>query len=171
MAEAQDGLIGEFERARRQLLETVAGVSEEQFKRRPELQPGELPDADPDAELPPGWCIAEVLAHLLASHRLQARRIEALAGGHHTITGEAEAAGLEEAARRGRAAPVPQLIHGLLAVFREIEKLLQGPAGAAQEGDIPALMRHEVIQVERAHTRRIEAIKALLGAGRASQTG
>ena len=95
--------------SRERLLEAIRGVTEEQFKRRP-------------AE--GGWCIAEVLAHQLASEKLRAERVRlALRQDGIEIT-PSDPEAHEAQARAGRIAPVPQLIHGLLAARREIEGLL-----------------------------------------------
>jgi hypothetical protein len=96
------------------LFALLAGVTEEQFKRRPA--------ATADDPLP--WSIAEVLSHLLAGERLWCGRLKlALAEDGANITPSPPEAH-EDDARAGRAAAVPQLIHGLLGVRREIEMLL-----------------------------------------------
>jgi uncharacterized damage-inducible protein DinB len=100
--------------ARERLLRAIAGVTEEQFKRRPE----------PTADDPQPWCIAEVLAHLLADEREWAERI-ALGLREDGAHVESRGPGVNlEQARIGRQVPVPQLIHGLLACQRELRRLI-----------------------------------------------
>ena len=151
---------------RARLLETISGVSEEQFKKRP---------AAPPDESAPNWCIAEVLAHLLQQERLRASRIAlALQRDGIEITPSPDEAHYE-AARAGRASPVPQLIHGLLASRREIERLL-ADASTLEGGldrttlhprlgaqSIAWILRAKVIDHEAEHIAQIEAIKTALG--------
>jgi hypothetical protein len=156
---------------RQRLLTAISGVSEEHFKKRPSVAEG---DAGP------AWCIAEVLAHLLQQERLRASRI-ALAleqdGVEITPSSDEER---YEAARAGRGAPVPQLIHGLLASRREIERLLEQaeslPGGLERATQHPRLerqtvgwiVRDKVMAHEAEHVAQIEAIKAALAEQRAS---
>ena len=165
MSAANDGLNAALAAGRERLLQSLSGVSEEQFKRRPPA---------PDGEAGPNWCIAEVLAHLLQQERLRTERI-ALALEHDGLeitpsTGEAH----YEAARAGRGSPVPQLIHGLLASRREIERLLDQAMsfeGGLERATIhPRLgrqtvawiLREKVIAHEAEHVAQIEAIKQAL---------
>jgi hypothetical protein len=150
---------------RERLLETIAGVGEEQFKKRP-------PSLDETSG--PNWCIAEVLAHLLQQERLRASRVAlALRQDGIVITPGTDEEHYE-AARAGRASPVPQLIHGLLASRREIERLLDEAAeldgGLDRTTTHPHLgpqsvawiLRAKVIDHEAEHIAQIEAIKAAL---------
>jgi len=146
--------------SREHLLAVVAGVSEEQFKRRP------MPDAEAKAG---EWSIAEVLAHLLASDQRAGLRVEAsLAGETPPVSGPSEEERTAEA-RLGRTVPVPQIIHGLLAARRRLERALT----ESQAGEVPetvlGLLREDVIEHEAAHTAQIEAVKAALGAARATR--
>jgi hypothetical protein len=147
--------------AREQLLAAIAGVTEEQLKRRP------APGSGGEAE----WCIAEVLAHLLYSERMQAERIDAaIRQDGATITPPAPDAGIE-AARAGRISPVPQLIHGLLAVRRQIETSLDGTdlaSGILQRGinhplqgrqTIEYMLQERVLAHELEHIAQIESLK------------
>jgi hypothetical protein len=165
MAESIEGLRNDLRSGRERLLGVVAGVSEEQFKRRPAPSPGSEG---------PNWCIAEVLAHLLQQEGLQAKRIAAaLQHDGAQITPSSEETHYE-AARAGRGAPVPQLIHGLLGSRREIERLLERAAsidgGLERSVAHPQLgrqtvgwiLREKVIDHEEEHTQQIEAIKAAL---------
>jgi hypothetical protein len=118
MSSDVEALKADLASGRERLLQSIAGVSEEQFKKRP-------PAAGTDG---PNWCIAEVLAHLLQQERLRADRIAlALDQDGVTIVPSADEVHYE-AARAGRGAPVPQLIHGLLASRRELERLLDRTA-------------------------------------------
>jgi hypothetical protein len=161
---------------RAQLLACIAGVSEEHFKKRP--------PSPPDAS-GPNWCIAEVLAHLLQQERLRAARIAlALQQDGIEITPSPEEEHYE-AARAGRAAPVPQLIHGLLASRRQVERLLDEAStlkgGLQRTTTHPRLgpqtvawvLQAKVIDHEAEHIAQIEAIKAALtvmGLHRGEQT-
>jgi hypothetical protein len=149
---------------RERLLATIAGVSEEQFKRRPQATAGE-----------PNWSIAEILSHLLYSERLWATGL-ALALTQNAVkiqAGSLEAR--EEDARRGRMAPVPQLVHGLLASRRQIELLLD-QAEALEDGldryvlhpgdgryTVEWMVREKVIASEAAYVERIEALRDVMG--------
>jgi hypothetical protein len=150
---------------RQQLLDTISGVSEEQFKKRPSVT---------EADAGPNWCIAEVLAHLLKQEGLRASRIAAaiVRDGAPVTPGTDEEH--YEAARAGRASPVPQLIHGLLASRREVERLLD--EAAAIDGGLERYTTHpqhgaqsiawilqvKVIDHESEHIAQIESIKAAL---------
>ena len=151
---------------RQRLLEAIAGVSEEQFKKRPPAL-GDVAS--------PGWCIAEVLAHLLQQERLRASRVGLALqqDGVVIIPGTDEEH--YEAARAGRASPVPQLIHGLLASRREVERLLD--RAEAEDGlerrtmhprlgpqSIAWILRTKVVEHEAEHIAQIEAVKAALAA-------
>jgi hypothetical protein len=151
---------------RARLLQTIAGVTEQQFKQRPPPSP-----ADPQP-----WCIAEVLSHLLDAERRTTSAIAlALEQDGATYTRWEEAERIERA-RAGRLAPVPQLIHGLLASRREIERLLDRltatPDGLAlhvadtQRGllTIETLLRTDVIDHEATHVIQIEALRHAVGA-------
>jgi uncharacterized damage-inducible protein DinB len=165
MPDNLESLRRDLHAGRERLLAVVAGVTEEQFKRRP--------PAEPDAT-GPVWSIAEVLAHLLQQERLRAERI-AMALDHEGAkvvpsTDEEH----YEAARAGRASPVPQLIHGLLASRREIERLLE-QAVSQEDGleravlhpqlgrqTVAWIIREKVIAHEEEHAQQIEAIKVAL---------
>ncbi|HEU0072853.1 MAG TPA: DinB family protein [Dehalococcoidia bacterium] len=165
MSAEVDELRRSLTEVRQRLLETIAGVSEEQFKKRPPA---------PAGATGPNWCIAEVLAHLLQQERLRASRISlALQQDGIVITPGTDEEHYE-AARSGRASPVPQLIHGLLASRREVESLLDEASGI--EGglerktthpvlgaqSIAWILRTKVIDHEAEHVAQIETIKAAL---------
>jgi hypothetical protein len=161
---AFDELRGELTASRERLLSAIAGVSEEQFKRRPV--------AEEDGQ---NWSIAEILAHLLYSERLWGTGI-ALALSQDGITVQAGA--LEpgdEDARRGRMSPVPQLVHGLLASRRQVELLL-GQAASLPDGlqryvlhpddgrlTVERMVRERVVAHERECVARIEALRDAMG--------
>ena len=151
---------------RQRLFAAISGVGEDQFKRRPPKN---------GADEPP-WSIAEVLAHLLHAERIRADRLRAALDEDgvavEAVAPEASAA----AARAGRAAPVPQLVHGLLASRRAIELLLEA-AEAVQGGldravihprlgrqTIEAMVRTFVVDHEAEHAAQIEALRASVAA-------
>lgn len=166
MSEPED-LRRSLDAVRARLLETISGVSEEQFKKRPPTH---------DASDGPNWCIAEVLAHLLQQEKLRAERIRfALQQDGVVITPAGEEMHYE-AARAGRAAPVPQLIHGLLASGREVKRLLD-QAGSIERGldrttthprlgpqSVRWILKAKIVDHEAEHVAQIEAIKAALAA-------
>jgi uncharacterized damage-inducible protein DinB len=159
-----DDLRSDLATGRERLLAAISGVSEEQFKRRPA--------AGNDTA---NWSIAEILSHLLYSERLWGTGI-ALAltqDGVKVQAGALEAR--EEDARRGRMAPVPQLVHGLLASRRQVELLLDqaealdsGLQRYVQHPDagrltVEWLVRAKVIAGEAEYVRRIEALRDEMG--------
>jgi len=152
---------------RARLLEAISGVSEEQFKKRPPAP------VDSDG---PNWCIAEVLAHLLQQERLRASRIAMAMQQDGAIVTPSSEGEHYQAARAGRASPVPQLIHGLLASRREVERLLD-EASTIKEAlrrttrhpqlgpqSVAWILRQKIIDHEAEHVAQIEAIKAALAA-------
>jgi uncharacterized damage-inducible protein DinB len=146
--------------ARERLLSTIAGVSEEQFKRRPPA------DA---AAIAGDWSIAEVLAHLLAVEQRRCGRLEALLAGTDESPPPLTDEQREAEARQGRAVPVPQIIHGLLAARRRVERaLIESPAASGTDqprhGDAIAALLRDLVEHESAHTAQIEAVKASLPA-------
>ncbi len=151
--------------SRESLLQAISGVSEQQFKRRPESTPE---DNQP-------WCIAEVLTHLLLDEQVWTARIAiALASdGAEVLPTDRE----EQSAnvRAGRLAPVPQIIHGLLAARRDLDKLLaqveQRDGGLGLSVHQPERgvltidwMVRKVIGHETEHVSHIEAIKESMAA-------
>ena len=156
--------------SRERLFAVLAGVSEEQFKRRP---PVYAVSAAGD------WSIAEVLAHLLAAEQRLCARLEAQLAGEAPPPGAVTDGERHAEARLGRTVPVPQIIHGLLAARRRLEGALSAiearwtaPAEPAQPKRPPyvapdaiaALLQHEAIAHEQEHTAQIEAVKAVLPA-------
>jgi uncharacterized damage-inducible protein DinB len=162
-SEDRQHLLAALRASRERLLGVVAGVSEEQFKRRPAVE----------AEVTAGdWSIAEVLAHLLASEQRRCARLEALLRGESSPDPEVSDEERNTEARQGRAVPVPQVIHGLLAARRRLERTLgvEDDAITARGPDLPPgvidLVRADVIAHEEEHRRQIEAVKQALGAAR-----
>lgn len=145
--------------SRARLLETISGVTEEQFKRRP---------------VEGGRCIAELLALQLVSEKLRAERIRMALGQDGVAVEPSDPEAQAQVARAGRIAPVPQLIHGLLAARRELERLLDD--AAAVEGGlqravvhprggrqtVASLFSRQVAAQEHAFIDEIEALKALV---------
>ena len=118
------------------------------------------------------WSIAEVLAHLLQQERLRAERIATALRQDGVVVVPSGAEARREGARAGRVAPVPQLIHGLLASRRQIEKLLD-EAEAVRSGldravvhpvrgreTVASMLRKQVIEHEQEHVAQIEKLKA-----------
>ncbi len=157
-------LSNDLESGRGGLLLAISGVTEEQFKRRPEPDP-----KDEQA----GWSIAEILAHLLASERLWAQRIRLALKDDGCVITPSDPGEQVQQARTGRSAPVPQLIHGMVAVRREVEGLL-AEAGSI-EGGLERSVVHpihgsqrtawmfaeKIIAHEAEHLRQIEALKTI----------
>jgi hypothetical protein len=100
--------------AQESLTRALAGITEEQFKRRPPATP----------EDPTPWSIAELLAHLLTIERTWYERVaQGLVDDGSEITPSPPEAH-EEGAKIGRSVPVPTLIHGLLGARRVTLNLL-----------------------------------------------
>ena len=162
MSESVDALLREMRASRERLLSVVAGVSEEQFKRRPPAE----------AEATAGrWSIAETLAHLFGAEQRACVRVEALLAGEYAAPFLIGEEARDEEARQGRAVPVPQIIHGLLASRRRLERALAGAApgdeaastgGGTVAAEVAAAVREDVIEHELEHVAQIEAIKAVL---------
>ena len=150
---------------RERLMRAIQGVSEEQFKRRPAAPEGE----------PPAWSVAEVLAHLLSQEPLRAERIAVALLQDGTRIRPSLPEVHEQAARAGRVAAVPQLIHGLLAARRQTEKLL-GAIEADERGldravvhpengrqTVRWLLAEKIIAHEREHVAQIETLRSAMG--------
>jgi uncharacterized damage-inducible protein DinB len=148
-------LVRGLQNSRQRLLAVVAGVSEEQFKRRPPQD---------DAAEAPAWSIAEVLAHLLATEQRATARAEALLSGDPDAGAPESSFDRDAEARLGRTVPVPQIIHGLLAARRRLELSLSAPATLPDA--VTALVREDVIEHEAEHAGQIEAIRSRLGTTR-----
>jgi hypothetical protein len=154
----------DLDSVRRRLFAAITGVGEEQFKRR-----GPKTGAD---DTP--WSIAEILAHLLSSERGQAVRLRLALDDDGAVVEPVPADKRAEAARAGRMAPVPQLVHGLLASRREIEALLDEatstPGGLDRAVVHPNLGRLTIEQIvaqyvvghEAEHVDQIEALKTVV---------
>lgn len=153
--------------AQERLTRALAGVTEEQFKRRPPATPDD----------PSPWCFAEVLAHVLHIERLWVERI-ALALSEEGATIRPSPPEAHEAmARRGRQVPVPLLIHGLLGARHEALKLLdraQTPDGGLRANALwhPRLeerldlgwMFEKIAAHQEEHAGQIEELRQTVGA-------
>jgi uncharacterized damage-inducible protein DinB len=158
-------LTSDLAAARARLLAAIAGVSEEQFKRRPPRRDGEDPP----------WSIAEVLAHLLATSRIWAERVELALDRDGAPVTPTDPAAQAEQTRAGRTAPVPQLIHGLLANERQFRRLIER-AGRENGLDraiehprhgrlsVAAMLRRYAIDHEVEHATQIEALRTAVAA-------
>jgi hypothetical protein len=149
---------------RERLLRVIAGVSEEQFRRRPNTA-GATAD---------GWSIAEVLAHLLSQEKLRTGRIAIALENDGAIIDPSPPEMHQKDARAGRSAPVPQLIDGLLASRRDVEGLLERAVKAERGLDrgveqplrgretIAYVIQAKIIEHEAEHTDQIERNKQTL---------
>lgn len=104
------GLTAALERSRAALMEAIAGLDEEGFRRRQAARE---------------WNPAEVLAHLLAhEQRMLVLVRRALTEDNPSVQSRGEAQQIEEA-KAAQRMPVPQILHGLLAQRRETLQLLE----------------------------------------------
>jgi hypothetical protein len=161
-----DALLVELRAGRERLLAVVAGVGEEQFKRRPTLPLSPSTERGQAEGSAGDWSIAEVLAHLLAAEQRRCVRIEAMLRGEELAPIRLTEDERNAEARQGRTAPVPQVIHGLLAARRRLERALS-EADAGPTEDVARLVRDQVIAHEDEHRAQIEAVKQVLGAAKA----
>ena len=109
-----DGLKQDLATTRERLMAAIAGVSEQQFKKRPAATP----------EDPEPWCIAELLAHILDFEQLWMARIAQALDRPESAVEPSDDATHQATARAGRLAPVPQLVHGLVAARRGLDQLV-----------------------------------------------
>jgi hypothetical protein len=163
---ADGGLMAELAGARERLLRAIQGVSEQQLKRRPEGGLGEE-----------AWSMTEVLGHLLASHNLWAGRLRLALTEDGAEVEPSPPEAHERGARSGRSAPVPQLIHGLLASRREIEMLHAAieskPGGLARSVSHPVrgrltcewILREKVVAHEAEHAAQLKRLRELTELG------
>jgi uncharacterized damage-inducible protein DinB len=159
----RDELQHRLEASRRRLLAVIAGVTEEQFKRRPA----------PTSEDPEPWSIAENLAHLLWTERLWAGRMALVLRENEPVITPSRPESHKEEAAAGRRVPVPQLIHGLLASRREAQKSLgtMDDGGLTRTAWHPRLgenltiewMAQKIIDHEIDHCLQIEDLRSRLG--------
>ena len=160
-----DELKQRLQASRERLLTAIAGVTEEQFKRRPE-----------PSESDTRWSIAETLAHLLAAERLWSTRIEAAFEADNTPVTASQPDWNDEQSKLGRFAPVPQLVHGLLASQRQMQLLIERASntpGALERGVMHStrgrltvremLDRFGIVVIDE-HAARIEALRVIVGA-------
>jgi hypothetical protein len=151
--------------SRQRLLQTLSGVSEAQFKQRPQSNPGETAV----------WSIAEVLSYLLAADRVSNQNIALALADDGAPAATPDSIDADALARVGRIAPVPQLIHGLLAARRELELLLDKASDLADGGDRSVtgqngeqrsivVLADEVLSRERERVGQIESLRERVGA-------
>jgi DinB superfamily len=163
MASGANLLQVDLKAGRERLLSVIAGLSEEQLKRRPET-PATADD----------WSIAELLAHLLSQEKLRAGRIAIALEDDGAVIAPSPSEMHVQDARAGRSVPVPQLIDGLLASRREVEKLPERAArteGGLDRGvehpprgreTVAYLIKAKIIEHEAEHTDQIERIQHAL---------
>jgi uncharacterized damage-inducible protein DinB len=163
MASDATQLQSDLKAGRERLLSVIAGLSEEQFRRRPKTP------ATAD-----GWSIAEILAHLLSQEKLRAGRIATALEDDGAVIAPSPPEMHEQDARAGRSTSVPQLIDGLLASRREVETLLERVSktegGLARGVEHPQrgretiayLIEAKIIEHETEHTDQIERVRQTL---------
>jgi len=154
--------------SRARLFEAISGVTEEQFKRRP----------NGDQEGEDSWSISEVLAHLLASERLAGERIVLALDSDGSLIAPLSPETKNEASLAGRRSPIPQIVHGLLASRREVERQARR-AAQAEDGfergvthpvhgpqSVDSILATKVIAHETRHTEQIERLRIEFGIAR-----
>jgi hypothetical protein len=160
------GLRERLDVAQERLFHALSGVTEEQFKRRP-------PATEQD---PHPWSIAEVLAHMLWADRLWSSRINQALQGSAVEIEPSDPEEHESAARAGRVAPVPQMVHGLLGARREVDKLIEqgealGPTWRERglwhprttERLTVAWMLDKIASHHEEHCEHVEALREVIG--------
>jgi hypothetical protein len=164
MATDAHQLHSDLKAGRERLLSVIAGLSEEQFRRRPKTAGAAADD----------WSIAEILAHLLSQEKLRAGRIAIALEDDGAVIAPSPPEMHEQDARAGRSIPVPQLIDGLLASRREVETLLERVSkteGGLARGvehtqrgreTIAYLIETKIIEHETEHTDQIERVRQTL---------
>jgi uncharacterized damage-inducible protein DinB len=142
-----------LERSRAALMEAIAGMDEESFRRR---------------TLSGEWCAAEALAHLLAhEQRILFLIRTALTEDNPEVQSRGEQAHVD-GAKAAQRMLVPQIVHGLLAQRRETLQLLASlsPEQLARtlqhsrlgEMSVRALLR-KVVDHETEHAAQIASIR------------
>jgi len=153
-------LTAQLKSSRKQLFQAIQGFTEEEFHARPNQE---------------SWCASEVLMHLLASEQRMrdcVRGALGQAGGAPSALSEGER---QAEAEVGRQAPVPQLVHGLLASRRETSILIESlraeelsrPASHPDLGTVGVgRVLQRIAEHEREHSEQIERIRRRLEVGR-----
>jgi len=100
-----------LETSRQTLMDAISGLDEEGFKVRPDTSE---------------WSAAEVLAHLLATERTFTQQAQAAPSQERFTIAPVTEDERQEQARLAQRAPVPQILHGLLAQRRDTMRLLKG---------------------------------------------
>jgi hypothetical protein len=164
MASDAHQLQSDLKAGRERLLSVIAGLSEEQFRRRPQTEGAAADD----------WSIAEILAHLLSQEKLRAGRIAIALEDDGALIAPSPPEMHDRDARAGGSAPISQLIDGLSASRQEVERLLERASrmdgGLARGVEHPQrgretiayLLETKIIEHETEHTDQIEQIKRTL---------
>ena len=85
-----------------------------------------LDDTALRARAAPGeWTTAEVLAHLLTTERNSLERARTVLTQDNPLVAWIPDEELEQQARSAQRMPVPQIVHGLLAQRRDVQRLLE----------------------------------------------
>jgi uncharacterized damage-inducible protein DinB len=100
-----------LEASRQALMDAISTLDEEGFKARPDTSQ---------------WSAAEVLAHLLAAERISTQHAQAALSQQRVTIAPVTEDERQEQARLAQRAPVPQILHGLLAQRRDTLRLLEG---------------------------------------------
>jgi uncharacterized damage-inducible protein DinB len=161
MASDAHRLQSDLKAGRERLLSVIAGLSEEEFRRRPQTAAAAADD----------WSIAEILAHLLSQEKLRAGRIAIALEDDGALIASSPPEMHEQDARAGRSAPTSQLIDGLSASRQEVDRLLERASrtegGLARGVEHPKrgretiayLLETKIIEHEAEHTAQIEGVR------------
>jgi uncharacterized damage-inducible protein DinB len=109
-------LISRLEDSRRSLMNAITGLDDTAFRARTGAG---------------GWTPAEVLAHLLATEAVSTERARLVLTQDDPSVRWRPDEELENEARNAQRMPVPQIVHGLLALRRDVMTLLE-PLSADQ---------------------------------------
>ncbi len=150
----------QLESSRKQLFQAIQGFTEEEFHARPDEE---------------SWSASEVMMHLLASERRMRDRVREALGQAVAVRPTPPEEERRAEAEAGRQAPVPQLVHGLLAERRETSILIESlgaeelsrPASHPDLGTVSVgRVLERIAEHEREHAEQIEGIRRRLKVGR-----
>jgi len=154
-------LAARLEGSRNELMDAIAALDEEGLR------------AHPDASQ---WSAAEVLAHLLSTERFLTQRAQdATVRQDCSISPRTERERTSDARSAAQRMPVPQLIHGLLAVrrdtLRQIDALtrdqLARPVHHSSHGEVTVAWLFDYVAAhEREHAAQIRAMREASAASR-----
>lgn len=116
-------LRNDLQQGRQRLFTSVQGLTEEQFRHVP---PGER------------WCVATHLAHVLRCDRLWAARVRAALAEDNPLV-ESTGVTNEDDPGLAQKLAVPQIVHGLQAVMRDLDDVLSSHNDRALQRSV----RHE----------------------------